>query len=66
MAGQAHQLIEKLVTTRAQGNASVALSTRTKLLMQGIDSAKWTPTSPDDPAMIAKIRSVATAMGLSI
>lgn len=66
MAGQVHQLIEKLVNARAQGNASVALSTRTKLLMQGIDSAKWTPTSADDSAMIAKVRSVAGAMGLSI
>lgn len=66
MAGQVHQLIEKLVSGRAAGNKSVELSTRTKLLMQGIDSAKWTPTSPDDAAMIAKVRSVAGAMGVSL
>lgn len=66
MAGQVLSLINKLVDGRAKGNATVASTTRTKLLLKGIKAASWTPTSPDDPEMIARIQAVAKEMGVTI
>ncbi|HNE11878.1 MAG TPA: hypothetical protein PK318_00700 [Accumulibacter sp.] len=59
-------MIDKLVELRAKGNATVASTTRTKLLLKGIKVASWTATSPDDPDMIAKVREVAKEMGVAI
>ncbi|MBL8397943.1 MAG: hypothetical protein JNL84_07345 [Candidatus Accumulibacter sp.] len=66
MAGQVLRMIDKLVEARAKGNATVASTTRTKLLLKGIKVTNWTATSPDDPEMIAKIREVAKEMGVAI
>lgn len=66
MAGQVLRMIDKLIELRAKGNATVASTTRTKLLLKGIKVTNWTPSSPDDPEMIAKIREVAKEMGVAI
>lgn len=66
MAGKIHQMIEKIVTTRSAGNPALAQNTRTKLLLQGIDATKWNATSPDDPAMVAKVQQAAQAFGVTL
>ena len=66
MSGQVHHLINKLIETRANGNAVVASTTKTKLLLKGIKVQDWTPTSSDDPAMLKKIRDIAVEMGIAL
>ncbi len=66
MAGQVLRMIDKLIELRAKGNATVASTTRTKLLLKGIKVANWTASSPDDPEMIVKIREAAKEMGVAI
>ncbi len=66
MAGKIKLLIDNLVEQRAQGNPSLESTTRTKLLLKGIDGTKYTASSDDDPAVIEKIRQIAKDMGVHL
>ena len=66
MAGQVHNLIQKIIDSRAHGNPALTQATTTKLLMKGIDSSKWGPGSPDEPAMLSKVRQAAAEFGVSV
>ncbi|WP_319579869.1 hypothetical protein [uncultured Methanospirillum sp.] len=66
MAGKIKLLIDSLVEQRAQGNPSLESTTRTKLLLKGIDGTKYNASSDDDPAVIQKIREIAKDMGVQL
>lgn len=66
MAGQVHAVIQKIIASRANGNPALAQATSTKLLMKGIDPAKWAASSPDDPAMLAKVKQAAAEFGVAV
>jgi len=66
MAGKIKLLIDNLVELRAQGNPSLESTTRTKLLLKGIDGSKYTASSDDDQALIEKIREIAKDMGIQL
>lgn len=66
MAGKIKQLIDKILEVRGQGNPSLESTTRTKLLLKGIDSRKYTSSSEDDPEVIAKIKQVAQEMNITL
>jgi hypothetical protein len=66
MAGQVHAAIQRIITLRGKGNRMIELGTKTKLLLKGINASKWTPSSPDDAEMLAKVRQAALELGVSI
>jgi hypothetical protein len=66
MAGKIRQLIDTLIEKRSQGNPSLASTTRTKLLLKGIDSSKFTSSSEDDPQVITKLKQVAQEMNIQL
>jgi len=66
MAGKIKLLIDNLVEQRAQGNPSLESTTRTKLLLKGIDGTKYNASSDDDPAVIQKIKEIAKDMGVQL
>lgn len=66
MSGQVMVLINRLIDARAKGNPVVASTTRTKLLLKGIKPDNWNASSPDDAAMIAKVRDAAREMGVAL
>jgi hypothetical protein len=66
MAGQVHQLIEQIITQRSKGNAALAATTRTKLLLKGIDPDKFTAMSADDPTIVARVRQVAVELNVAL
>ena len=66
MAGQIYNMIQKIVTERTRGNQVIANSVRTKIILKGIAIDKYTPTSPDDFAVMQKLREVAKEYGLII
>jgi hypothetical protein len=66
VSGQIHQMIQKIIDTRARGNPALAQVVSTKLLMKGIDCSKWNESSADDPAMLEKVRKAATELGVSL
>ncbi len=66
MPGQIKTMIDKIIEQRSKGNATLENTTRTKLLLKGIDPAKFGSTSPDDPAIITKLRSLAGELSVSL
>ncbi len=66
LAGQIYNMIQKIVTERSRGNQVIANSVRTKIILKGIAIDKYTPTSPDDFAVMQKLREVAKKYGLII
>ncbi|ADN35678.1 conserved hypothetical protein [Methanolacinia petrolearia DSM 11571] len=66
MSGKIIQMIDKLIELKSGGNPTVATTTRTKLILKGINPQKYDSHSDDDPEVIAKIRSVATEMGIKL
>jgi hypothetical protein len=66
MAGQLKSMIERVVQERAKGSPTLAATTRAKLLLKGIPVNDFTDRSPDDPAMIQRVRIAAGEMGVSV
>lgn len=66
MSGQVHSTIQKIIASRSNGNPALAQATSTKLLMKGIDPSKWSASSPDDAAMLAKVKQAAADFGVSV
>lgn len=66
MAGQIKQMIDTILERRCKGNPVLISTTSTKLILKGIDPAKFSSSSNDDPAVIAKIRTIAAEMGITI
>ncbi|CDH47716.1 hypothetical protein [Candidatus Contendibacter odensensis] len=66
MPGLVKKMIDAIVLERSKGNVVIANSTRTKLLLKGIDPLKYTPTTEDDAAIIAKVRTAALDFGVRL
>ncbi|HTP66632.1 MAG TPA: hypothetical protein VMJ66_14665 [Geobacteraceae bacterium] len=58
MAGRIRQLIDETISQQAGENDIMAQIIRTKLLLKGIDSEKYTVESEDDPTIIAKLEII--------
>lgn len=66
MAGKIKKMLDSLIEIRSGGNQSLASTTRTKLLLKGIDIKKFTEQSDDDPAIIKTIEQIADEMGIKL
>ena len=58
MAGKIKEMIDALVTQRAQGNSVLEGVVKIKLILKGIDPKIYTSDSPDDSAIIAKLEEL--------
>ena len=58
MAGKIRQMIDTVINQRAKDNEMLAGIIKTKLLLKGIDSNKFTPQSADDPAIISRLEAL--------
>lgn len=59
-------MITAIIDERAHGNKTLALTTRTKLILKGFNPDKFTESSPDDPQAIQKLKAVAWDMGIDL
>ena len=59
-------MIERIVYLRADGNQAVEHLTRAKLIIKGVDPGKFDDSSPDDPAVIRILETVAGELGLAL
>jgi hypothetical protein len=66
MAGRIKYLIDSIIEQRAKGDPAIINTTKTKLLIKGINPDKYTPQSDDDPVVISKLEGIAKEFGLSI
>ncbi len=58
MAGRIKQLIDHIISQRAQNNPMLERVIKTKLILKGINPSKYTPESNDDPAIIEKLEKM--------
>jgi hypothetical protein len=66
MTGKIRLLIDSLIEERSHGNPTLESTTKTKLLLKGIDSGKYAASSEDDPVVIDKIRQIAKDMNVQL
>ncbi len=66
MAGQIKRMIDSLLEQHAKGNTIIFTTTKTKLILKGLNPDRFTPASPDDPAMMAKVRALAAELGVHV
>lgn len=66
MTGQIKMMIDTIIAKRSKGNSTVALTTKTKFILKGVNPDRFTSTSPDDPAVIAKVKAIGIEMGVSV
>lgn len=66
MSGQIKALIERLIEKRAGGNPVLMTTTKTKLMIKGINIDIYTDETPDDPQIIEKLYKTANEWGVEI
>jgi hypothetical protein len=66
MAGQVKVMIDRIIQERSKGNALLASTTQTKLILKGFDPARYDATSPDDPMILARLRQVAAELNITL
>jgi len=65
MAGKIKQIIDRVIEARSHGNATIAMTTRTKLILKGINPDKFSASSEDNPLILDKLKQIAKEMGLT-
>jgi hypothetical protein len=66
MAGVIKRMIDSIVEQRAKGNTAIAITVQTKLVLKGVNPDKFNASSPDDPAIIAKVRAIGADLGAHV
>jgi hypothetical protein len=66
MAGQIKTMLERIIVERGKGDTVLAPLTRAKLILKGLDPDRFGPNSPDDPALIARIKQIARELGVML
>jgi len=66
MPGQIKQMIDSIVQQRSKGNATLVATTKTKLTLKGVNPERFTSASPDDAAVLEKLRVIAAELGVRV
>lgn len=66
MPGKIHEMITRLILLRVGENRHLEAAFKIKLIMKGVDPDAYDGNSPDDPAMMQRIHTVAKSMGYDL
>ena len=66
MAGKIKQQMDSLIAEVSKSNPILASTTRTKLILRGMNPSKFTQDSPDDPVILEKLKDIAEAFGVKL
>ena len=66
MPGKIKRMIDEIVAKRSKGNETIMFTTRTKLILKGIDPEDYSETTADDPDTVAKLKEIAETMGVTL
>ena len=66
MQGKIKKIIDTIIAQRSKGSSVVANLTRAKLAMKGVICDKYNETSEDDPAVIEKLKQIASELSIVI
>ncbi|HOK45641.1 MAG TPA: hypothetical protein PLK67_06910 [Bryobacteraceae bacterium] len=56
-------MIDTIIAQRSKGNPTIELTTKTKMILKGINPDRYTSTSEDDPVVIGKLKKIAAELG---
>lgn len=59
-------MLNSIIQQRAKGNSTIATTTKTKLILKGINPDRFDSSSPDDAAVIGKLRAIAQELGVAV
>ena len=63
MAGQIKSVLDYIIEKRSNGNPTLASTTKTMLILKGVNPDKFHHLSPDDQQILGKIMPMARALG---
>ncbi|HOL69975.1 MAG TPA: hypothetical protein PKW45_00910 [Bryobacteraceae bacterium] len=66
MPGQIKRMIDTIIAQRSKGNPTIELTTKTKMILKGINPDRYTSTSEDDPVVIGKLKKIAAELGVTL
>ena len=66
MAGQIKRILDRIVEQRSQGDNIIASTTRTKLILKGINPKNYTSDSEDNPETMSEVKKIAKELGVTI
>ncbi|MGD0300624.1 MAG: hypothetical protein ABSE86_26360 [Bryobacteraceae bacterium] len=66
MPGQIKRILDSIIQQRASGNPTIASTTKTKLILKGVNPDGFNGSSPDDPGVLAKVKAIAVELGVTI
>jgi hypothetical protein len=66
MAGEVKRLLDQIIQRRAKGDELLVQTTQAKLIFKGVNPACFRSDSPDEPAVIARVKAIAAELGVSL
>ncbi|HEX2956487.1 MAG TPA: hypothetical protein VHO70_06640 [Chitinispirillaceae bacterium] len=66
MAGKIKALIDLIVEKRSQGNPTLAVTTKTKIMLKGINPEIYNNTSEDNAAIEQRVKDIGKELGITI
>jgi hypothetical protein len=66
VAGKIKQTIERIVEERSKGSETIKNTTRTKLILKGININAYTENSEDNSEVMARLQIIAGEMGVKL
>jgi hypothetical protein len=66
VTGTVKRVLDAIIAARGKDNATFVEATRAKLILKGMNPAKFTEATPDDPATVDRARKIAAEFGVTI
>ena len=66
MAGQIKKALNEIIFQRSKGSQTLATTTKTKLMLKGVNPDDFTESSPDDQAVLEKVHLIAVELGITL
>jgi hypothetical protein len=64
--GQAKKILDAIIQKRSRGVGAIAKTIKIKMALKGINPDSLTPNTPDDPALLKKLITIAQSYGLQV
>ena len=65
MAGKIKKLIDYIIEQRSQGDSTIVNTTKTKMLLKGINPDLYNESSDDDPKIELRLKEIGKELGIT-
>ena len=66
MAGKIKKMMDDIISIKSGGHPTLMITTKTKLILKGLNPDKYDANSSDTPDIMRKVMLAAQEMGVSI